>query len=194
MKHASFQRILLLTAFLTITGCATMYSRWDDAREANTIQSYEEFLKQYPQEWLAYYAQKRIEILRSDASPEVKEELRKIYFNHTHPYGPSTIAESVYKLGEMGEKALPAVPFLIELLSDSRPVTVGQQRFISGQQEIIVGEPSFSPSEWDYGLMLFSWRTSPGKETEKALKKITGQDFGTDLTEWQKWWKKNKAK
>ena len=29
-------------------------------------------------------------------------------------------------------------------------------------------------------------------EAERALKKITGQDFGTDYEQWMEWWEKNK--
>jgi superkiller protein 3 len=49
-------QLILLAAVLTfVAGCATMQSRWEETRSADTIQAYEEFIRQYPNHAEAHY-------------------------------------------------------------------------------------------------------------------------------------------
>lgn len=57
---------LVLLIALFFGGCATMQSRWKDTETINTISTYEEFLRQYPQGTLANKARSRIENLNFD--------------------------------------------------------------------------------------------------------------------------------
>ncbi len=61
LLHPSF--ILMLFVLVFLGGCATMQSHWQAAKSADTIEAYEEFLKQYPEGDLSNQTRKRLDSL-----------------------------------------------------------------------------------------------------------------------------------
>lgn len=86
----SFSQLLLVVMILTfITGCATMQSRWEVTKSADTIQAYEKFLRQYPKGDLADQARGRLNQLyeQRDWKDATQRNTAKSYedFLHKHP-------------------------------------------------------------------------------------------------------------
>jgi hypothetical protein len=86
------------------------------------------------------------EAIRSHTPADVKQQIERLYSS-----SPLDRADAANCLGEMGERAVAAAPFLLGLLGDRANTVV-------------------LPSDSEQRLV---WeRTSPGKEAEKALAKI----------------------
>ena len=126
--------------------------------------------------------------------------------------------KAAYDLRAMGEKAVAAVPFLIELLNDKDSKVTRAAR--SALEDI--GKPAVEPLIALLKNKSTVNRTTPasilGKikdpraiealilllkdennhyvrnTTLKSLKKITEEDFGEDEVKWRAWWDENKEK
>jgi HEAT repeat protein len=94
---------------------------------------------------LIVYAQPKIskEKIPSDIHSEVKKQIERLYSSD-----PVERGYGAYYLGEMGENAISAIPFLIGMLYDSPPLAA---RYV-----------------WQTNW----WKTSPGQEAAEAVVKI----------------------
>ena len=61
--YSSLSRILALSLVLAVLGCAATKRDWDHAQQLNTVESYQSFLRKYPQSEFAVEAKARIEEL-----------------------------------------------------------------------------------------------------------------------------------
>ena len=132
----------------------------------------------------AGYAQPNIpkENIPADIPTEVREQIERLY--SSDPVGRG---DAAYDLGEMGEKAAPAIPFLIEVLKDEASYVRGYAAEALGW---IGGECALEP------LIAALKHESPSVRGEAAwaLGKITEKYFGRNSVKWQKWWEENKEK
>lgn len=106
----------------------------------------------------------------------IRREIERLYSKH-----PIERAYGAYYLGGFGAEAAPAIPFLIETLGDTSPlrwVPVGASRPVLRGYRVTWEVP--------HGVGI---PTSPGEEAAKALKKITGEDFGRSTEAWREWLK-----
>ena len=106
-----------------------------------------------------------LEFLKVD--PEIRNYIEMLNSSDARERG-----RAVEQLGNMGSKATPAIPYLIDVLGDN----VSLEKISSDIQ----------------GTRIYY--TTPSYEAQKALKLITGKDLGENTTEWQDWWNKNKVK
>ena len=95
------------------------------------------------------------EAILSHTPADVKQQIERLYSS-----SPLDRADAAHCLGNMGERAVAAAPFLVGLLGDRADTVVLPSD--SGQQFV-----------WE--------RTSPGKEAEKALAKIGRSYFWSIL-------------
>lgn len=93
-----------------------------------------------------------------------------------HSQNSAERAEGAEQLGQMGNRAILATPYLIEILEDSTQVQKPIKRVDSSGKVFITG-------------LEFS---TPKRIAAEALNKITGKDFGENAEKWKKWWEKNK--
>lgn len=91
---------------------------------------------------------------------------------------------AAWGLGQMGEPALK--PLVVELEDKGSPGR-SDAAFALGKikQPQAIGPLIAALKETDPDLR---------KESAKALSRITGQDFGENPAEWQKWWEQNRPK
>jgi len=115
--------------------------------------------------------------IQPSISTEVRDEILKLYSNDAVERTYAVIA-----LGNMGSIATPAVPFLIQTLDDPTPLMKGSYKLDEGIE---------TSSSVLYPVRDSSIST-PGKEAQEALKKITGRNFSSQK-EWQEWWEENKG-
>jgi hypothetical protein len=95
---------------------------------------------------------------------------------------PVQRARAAYNLGDYGNKAKVAVPHLINLIDDYRPLKWQKESRPLGPfgpigQSVPIGE--IKP-------------TSPSQEAVKTLNMVTGQNFENDKEKWLVWWNNNK--
>lgn len=132
-----------------------------------------------------------------DMPEDIRKEIKRLRSPKT-----SVRIDAARCLGDMGEKARPAVPFLIKLLHDmeeasdsmgnptdmvivfSNPRQAAAQALAKIKAPRAIG-PLIDVVNLDY--------TRYGYGTARwALKEITGQDFRDDQERWMEWWEKNK--
>lgn len=133
------------------------------------------------------YAQPKIpqKTIPTNIAPDVRKGIELLYSSDE-----ARRAEGAKKLGEMGNLATLAIPYLIEILEDN----VGVLRVVKGTDSAgkpipegtFLNQASRATAEFTF--------TSPASIAEGALKKITGQDLGRDKSKWIAWWEKNKSK
>jgi hypothetical protein len=85
--------LLLLVAVAIIAGCASMPKRWRQAESTNTIEAYEDFLKEYPEGSNAEKAKERIMELRYNEA--VKENTIPAYQKFLESYPEQRFADDV---------------------------------------------------------------------------------------------------
>lgn len=86
-------------------------------------------------------------------------------------------AEGAEQIGEMGNHAILATPFLIDMLDDSTQVQKPIKTVDSSGNVFITGVEF----------------TTPKRIASEALNKITGNNFGENAEKWKKWWEENKT-
>lgn len=64
-RHLATRTVLVAASLLWLGGCATAGSHYERAREANTVQGYEDFIRRYPDSDLADQARARIDELEA---------------------------------------------------------------------------------------------------------------------------------
>ncbi len=131
---------------------------------------------------------------------DVREEIEMLYTTAIGQFGALDL------LGQMGERAAPAVPFIVSLLHSEAAIEVRSGsglRFYNGQGEesdlktmsetrvaigtkavealVKIGKPSV-----DCLIKSLDTGKPVGPATD-ALRQITGQDFGTDVGKWKAW-------
>ena len=65
-KNLSVKMLLIIFLTVIIAGCTSMLSRYDNVKEIDTIEAYEEFIQKYPDSEFTIEASKRIEELEFD--------------------------------------------------------------------------------------------------------------------------------
>jgi HEAT repeat protein len=98
---------------------------------------------------------------------------------------PRRRSRAAHSLGEMGPRAAPAVPFLIELLDD-REVAKSFEDAVTALgaiQDWRAIEPLIEELK----------RTPPDPWAAEALFEITGERLGEDPQKWRAWWDQKKA-
>lgn len=65
--------VFLVALVVVVTGCSREQSHWEDTNNVNTIDAYQNFLKQYPDGKFAGYAQSRLIQLRRKIGIEVEQ-------------------------------------------------------------------------------------------------------------------------
>jgi HEAT repeat protein len=68
-----YSLVFLVVLVVVFTGCSREQSRWEDIKKINTIEAYENYLKQYPDGKFADYAQSRLIQLKRKIVIEVKQ-------------------------------------------------------------------------------------------------------------------------
>ena len=79
MKNQLPHFFLLTCVFLLFIGCASMQTRWNNAKTEDTIEGYQKFLKKYPESDFAEDANQRIENLRFEEALQ-KDEI--VYYEN----------------------------------------------------------------------------------------------------------------
>lgn len=188
--------VLLLLLLITLSGCGKSdVEAYREASTADTVNAYEDFLRKHGDSEFRAEATNRIRELRTIES----------YYQDLKPEDPMKRMTAAYKLGLMGKAAMKSVPILIPLLADNTPCvwsphmegTASSRRKGDGSVETTFFFSSSKDSGWDGRLSSLigapSGSTIPETKTPAgiacdALKKITGEDFGTSKEMWQSWW------
>jgi hypothetical protein len=68
-----FKQFLVVVVFVSVTGCATMEDRWSWAKHTNTVESYENFVKNYPHSSYVSDAKRCHEDLREEEAFKTAE-------------------------------------------------------------------------------------------------------------------------
>jgi hypothetical protein len=165
--------IILLGCFLMfLTGCSDPMRDFESVQREDTIDSYTEFLKRYPNSKQAPDAQKRMEYLSRIAT--ISHAL------DTDDVDGMARAMVAMKSLDKSKKLDAFVPILINLLNDDRRIQIIEGlTFIGGL--VSAGEEG--------GSIRF---TSVADEAAEALKFITGQPFGNSKEKWENWWREHK--
>lgn len=90
---------------------------------------------------------------------------------------PAQRADGAEQIGQMGNRAILATPYLIEILKQD-----------STQLEKLIKEVDSSGKVFITGVKY----TYTHRIAAEALNKITGKEFGEDSEKWQEWWEQNK--
>ena len=114
--------------------------------------------------------------------------------------------EAAEALGNIGKKAWEAIPILIDSLNKFAKADVRVDSLDSSLQQGAVGLAVGSGDQWTGGFLEFSdgstgfWDPKSNKvyvvppnlkkenAAAKALRMITGKDFGQDQEKWHSWW------
>jgi len=134
--------------------------------------------------------------ISKDIIPDVKEAIEALYSEDA-----GSRAYAAIRLGMMREKAVPAVPFLINMLQDvekpKEPIIFNAGRGIQTASNpgiaaaiaiALIGKPAIDP-------LISALKDGGDRElVVYFLKKLTGQDFGEDQSKWKEWWQQNKSK
>jgi len=118
------------------------------------------------------------EEIPSDTPASVREKVLALY-----SASPFARFEAAGSLGEMGRRAVSAVPQLIDLLADQ---TLAKMVSPSGGVETKV------QAQGQFFLFCSGECFFVDNEAEKALRGITGQDFGKEQKKWRSWWERNR--
>jgi hypothetical protein len=133
-------------------------------------------------------ASQKSAIIREAVPSELEEYIR--YLQSSDAYQR---AYGAYQLGIKGNLASPAIPYLINILSDNRSTYLQEEEVIRKKydskndslnekklnQDRLIEEMSF---------VIVSRATTVHSQSYKALKLITNQDFGPDPGPWIEWW------
>jgi hypothetical protein len=110
--------------------------------------------------------------------PEVKR-----YLESLNSENAKTILSAFSKLGQMRKKALPAVPFLILMLSNKELLSYGPGKIST----IFTNSPEIKflddPNQGQFRVNVKALET---------LKHITGQNFYFNKVQWRNWWVQKK--
>lgn len=121
------------------------------------------------------YAQQIIpkKSIPTNISSDVKKNIEMLYSSDAVKR-----AEGAVQLGQIGDRAISATPYLIEILKDTARIKRTMDRYDQSGRVV-----SF-----------YTNITTIGSIVAETLKKITGEDLGDDQTKWLEWWEKNKTK
>lgn len=127
------------------------------------------------------YAQPNIpkEDIPSNIPYNVRKEIEGLYSSDSTERG-----YAAQQLGKMATLAVPAIPFLIEILGDSVAFVRGGAAEALGK----IGKPAVEP-------LIAALKDKDRRVREKAvwaLVEITGENLGQDPIKWQRWWEQNK--
>lgn len=90
MKNFMNRVFFALLIISLIVGCATMQSYWENASLENTIESYKDFLKHYPEGEFSEEARSRLEELAFHQSEEINSIYGYEKFLKDYPYGKNS--------------------------------------------------------------------------------------------------------
>jgi len=192
---------VIVAVGILVGGCGKSdVEAYREASNEDTMNAYEDFLRENGDSEFRAEATNRILELRTIES----------YCQDLKPEDPMKRMTAAYKLGLMGKSAMKSVPIFIPLLVDNTPCvwsphmegTASSRRKGDGSVETTFSFSSSKDSGWDGRLISLigapSGSTIPETKTPAgiacdALKKITGEDFGTSKEMWQSWWDNRKT-
>lgn len=159
--------ILFLSAF--IFGCDKQEKAYREAKEKDSIESYELFIKKYPNSKYFNDVKRKIKILVIRGKIQVDDPVEK------------TKAILALRDMEKTNELMSFIPNLISALKDSQMVQIVEGVTFTEHLAVVTGKAG--------GSIFF---TSVRSEAAKTLEYITGESFGKDEKKWQKWWEENK--
>ena len=136
--------------------------------------------------------------ISSSQSAAVRSKIAKLYSSKSIER-----AQAAYDLGEMGTRAKASIPDLIGILSDDSSHITLPSGYVDGLgYQITTPAEEASTALSKMGKLaitalisvLQNENATVRKRANDALIKITGIDFGEDISKWQKWYHQNKEK
>jgi len=119
----------------------------------------------------------KVNLLKQNIPSEIPSDVT-VQIDKLRSQNSAERAEGAEQLGQMGDHAILATPYLIDILEDSTQVQKPIKEVDSAGNIFITGVEL----------------TTPKRIASEALNKITGRNFGEDVEKWKKWWKDNKTK
>lgn len=116
-----------------------------------------------------------------DLGPDVAEDAVPLLINNVNDENADWAA--IGALGDMGEKAVDAVPYLIPIVPSTLSVGVNAVHAL-GQ----IGPGAINAVPAIIQKLTTENNASAKKQEVKALQLITGQNFGSNVAQWQEWW------
>mgnify|MGYP000977380513 FL=1 len=127
------------------------------------------------------YEKEGIMLVIGELGPEVAEDAVPLLIGYLNDEDARWAA--IAALGDMGEKAVDAVPYLIPIVPNTLSVGVNAV-YALGQ----IGPGAISAVPAIINKLSTENNANAKRQEVKALQLITGQDFGSNVAQWQEWW------